>query len=379
MRIPWISSLVPALVIVIVWLAFSERLPAWFVGTNDISVNTLRVKKRMLPMTVRSDGILMPAKETEIFPRLTGRITELRFKVGETIPVGAAVATIYSNEIARRQHDLEAAVAAAEKELKQKENEFAAAQSLAVQRRDLLKQDLIARREFEQADAAAQTARAGTELARAHLAQQESMLAQTRKIGTLAQVTAPVGGVVTRRLVEVGATVGTVTPILAIATDRSVKFSGTISSRFSKELRPGLTATISSPSTPGKLFNGLVRKITPSVDTDDAVLEVEIRAVKNPPELVEVVTAQALVFLDRLEPVLSLPRAAIFSIAGKSYVLKIVAERALRQEVDLGATVDGEIVIDRGVNENDLVIFDHSESIQAGRRVRSLLKNSAAN
>jgi hypothetical protein len=41
--------------------------------------------------------------------------------------------------------------------------------------------------------------------------------------------------------------------------------------------------------------------------------------------------------------------------------------------------VDGEIVINRGLSENDLVIFDHPESIQAGRRVRSLPKTSAAN
>jgi len=68
MRVPWISLLVPALVVVIVWLALSERLPAWLVGANDIAVNILRVQKRMLPVTVRSDGVLKPAKESEIFP-----------------------------------------------------------------------------------------------------------------------------------------------------------------------------------------------------------------------------------------------------------------------------------------------------------------------
>lgn len=379
MRVPWISLLVPALVVVLVWLALTERLPAWLVGANEIAVNTLRVQKRMVPMTVRSDGILKPANESKIFPRLAGRITELRFKVGDPIPAGAMVATIYSNEMAQRQIDLEAAVAVAQKELKQKESEFAAAQSLAVQRRDLLKQDLIARREFEQAEAAAQTARAGTEWARAQLSQQESMLAQIRKIGTLTQVSAPVGGVVIRRLVEVGATVGTATPIMVVASDRSVKFSGTISSRTARELRPGLKAMISSPSAPGKMFDGLVRNLTPSDDANDATLDIEIRGEKNALELVDGTKAQALVFLDRLESVLSLPRTVIFASAGKNYVLKIVAERAVRQEVVLGVIVDGDIVINGGVNENDLVIFGHPESIQAGRRVRSLPKTSAAN
>ncbi|HWH79342.1 MAG TPA: efflux RND transporter periplasmic adaptor subunit [Candidatus Binatus sp.] len=332
----------------------------------------MRARKKMLPVTIHSNGMLKPANETQIFSRLAGRITELRFKVGDTVAAGAVVATIYSSAIARRQNELEANVAAAQKELKQQEIELAKADAIAAQRRDLFKQDLISRRELEQAETTAQTTRAQAELARAQSSQQESMLAQTRKVGRLGQITAPVGGLVSRRLVEVGAAVDESTPIIAILIDHSVKFSGTVSSSLVSGIRRGLKAMISSPSAKGKSFDGTVSSFTPGLENRDAAIDVEIHIEKPAPELAAGMTAQALIYLDRSEPLLLLQRAAVVESAGKSYVFKITAGRAVKQEVRQGAMADNEIVIEGGISENDLVIVDQLSSIQTGSRVRPL-------
>ena len=120
----------------------------------------------------------MPVNEVHTVSRLAGRITELRFKVGDSVRAGAVVATIHAGDIAQRQNELEAALRAARKDLSAKESQRASAEKFAEQQSELFKQDLIARQDVEQAQVALQTLRAEAELAGAHLAQQEAMLAQ---------------------------------------------------------------------------------------------------------------------------------------------------------------------------------------------------------
>ena len=99
------------------------------------------------------------------------------------------------------------------------------------------KQDLIARRDVEQAQAALQTIRAETELARAHLTQQEAMLAQAQKIQSLGQISAPSTGVVTRRWAEPGALIAASSPLVSIASSNLIKFAWRVTSAHAATLR----------------------------------------------------------------------------------------------------------------------------------------------
>ena len=192
-------------------------LSKWSGGNREIAVKVAPVRRDSLPAMIRLSGELSPVQEANIVSRLTGKVAEVRFKVGDSVSKGAIVAIIHAGALVARSTELEIVLDAARKDYKSNEELAIRADKQLAQSREWYRQNLIARRDFEQAETAAETTRAQAELARANLAQQEAMLAQVSTLQSLTRLSAPFGGVVTRRWLEPGAGVGESDPVLTIA------------------------------------------------------------------------------------------------------------------------------------------------------------------
>ena len=368
-RFRWEIALVIALTILTVWLALGERLPGWLVGEREIAVRVARVRKVSIPATARVSGALLPVNEIHVVSPLAGRVIELRVKAGDSVRAGAVIATIHASDIAERQAELEAAVRLARKDLTEKERRLGSAEQLAAQRRELYKQDLIARRDVEQAQAALQTIRAETELARAHLTQQEAMLAQAQKIQSLGQISAPSTGVVTRRWAEPGALIAASSPLVSIASSNLIKFAGRVTSAHAATLREGSSAIVLA----GESIEGIVSRVIASADKSAAGAEIEIQVKAAPGKFRFGMAADAEITLENAKEFLRIPQSAVVDGAGSYYVYKLGAGRAIRQAVSLGVKEGDEVVVEQGVSAGDSVIVDKLDELKPSSRVRPLL------
>jgi len=368
-RFRWELLLMLALAVLTVWLAIGERLPIWLAGEREIPVRVARVTKQSMPETIRMSGVLMPVNEVHAISQLAGRITELLFKVGDSVRAGAVVATIHASEIAERQSELEVALRTARKDFSAKESQRVSAEKFAEQQRELFKQDLIARRDMEQALVALQTLRADAELAGAHLAQQEAMLAQALKIQSLSRITAPSAGVVSRRWAEPGAVIAESSPVLSIANGNLMKLAGRITGAHGALLREGLSAVVLA----GESIDGIVSRVISSGEKNDASAEVEIQLKTAVSRFRFGTAADGVITLERTGEILRIPQSAIIASAGRYFLYKLTEGRALRQEVRLGATEGKEVVVEQGVSSSDLVIVDNLQSLKPASRVRALV------
>ncbi len=360
-----------ALAVLTVWLGTGGRWSGWLAGEQEIPVRVARVSKQSIPETVRMSGVLMPVHEVHAVSRLAGRITNLRFKVGDSVRAGAVVATIHASEVAQRQNELESALQAAHKDSHEKERQLASAENFAAHQRELFKQDLIARRDLEQALVALQTVRAEAELARAHLAQQEAMLEQALRIQSLSQITAPTAGVVSRRWAEPGAVIAESSPVLSIGNGNLMKFTGRITGANASMLHEGLSAVIAGLALAGESVDGIVSRVLSRGDKNDALAEVEIQINTTVARFRFGMAADAVITLDRANEILRVPESAIVESAGKHFLYKLAEGRALRQEVRLGAREGKEVVVEQGVSASDLVIVDNIHSLKPASRVRT--------
>jgi RND family efflux transporter MFP subunit len=370
-RLSWLLSLFVALLAVIFTLINRERLAMWLSRDAVVAVRIAPVKTRSVPITMRIHGVLAPPKSREVVSQLAGRISEVRFKVGDAVPSGAVVAVIFPSEMAQRERDLSAALGTARKDLQAKESQLAESEKLAERTREFFKQDLIARRDVEKAEAATETARAQAELARARVAQQEAMLAQTQKIGQLRQIIAPISGVIARRFAEPGATIAAGSTILSIAGDSTLKFTAAIAQEIAGRLRVGLNAVVIIAGFPETKFDGSLTRLEPRSGSGAAVAEIEIQTNDSLPKIRAASAADALVRLDRSEEVLLVPRVAISESGGSNYLFKLSDGRAVRQEVELGAVEDDDVVIQRGISRTDAVILDDLRRLKPGMKVRA--------
>jgi len=349
--------------------AIFGELTDWLGGETEITVRTAAVRRSSIPVTVRVTGELAPGMEANVVSRLAGKVTAVHFNVGDSVPAGTIVANIHSSMLAERTVELRTAVDAARKDSETKNELVADAETRLAKSRELYEQDLIARHDVSQAETVMNTLRAGAELARANLAQQEAMLAQVHRLQGLTRLSAPMDGVVTRRWVEPGAAIAESAPIVSIANLRTVKFVAKVSGAHWRDVRNGMKVEISSPGAPGAISVGNVARVESLKATAGPIAEVEIHFDNSSGMFRPGMAVTGLISLDQLEEVLLLPRAAVISVHGRNHIYKLAGNRAVKQEIALGNEQGEEIEIRSGLKEGDLVIVEKLNLLKADSSV----------
>lgn len=225
---------------------------------QQAALRVAQAKRVSTPVKIRISGQLQAIEQAEIVSRLAGKVTEVRFNVGDFVPAGALVATIRAHDLDQRMAQINGNIATAQQELRTRESQLAAAEKTLAQNREFFRRDWIARRDVELAEAAAETARAQAEFARAEIAQQQAMLAQLRALQNLTRLSTPISGHVSRRLVETGAIISEGTAIIAIANLATLKLNATVRGAGVTGIRPGLDVQITTPALPGLVSRGKI-------------------------------------------------------------------------------------------------------------------------
>jgi membrane fusion protein, multidrug efflux system len=373
-RLSWLIAAVFLIVLMATGYWFvsmnPHALPNWRSSDDAIAVTITPVRRRSAPLTVRLTGELSPVSEATIVSRLSGKVTDVRFNISDSVPAGAIVANIHSGSVAERMTEVQAAIVAARKDFGLKAEIVAEAEKRLTKSREWYQQDLIAGRDVAQAETVMETARAQAELAHANLAQQEAMLEQLHTLQGLARLSAPIGGVVTGRWAEPGATIAASAPILTIANLQTLKMIAKMSGVDANDVRKGLKAEISSLEAAGAISQGTVVRVDSLKAGDGSISEIEIHVDNTQGIFRQGMTATAVISLEQWEEILLIPRSAVVSARGQDYVYKLAGNRAVRQEIGLGNQRGEEIEIKTGLKDGDAVITDQLSFLKAGSLVR---------
>ena len=353
-------------------------LSKWSGGDRETAVRVALVRRDSLPKMIRLAGELSPVQEANIVSRLTGKVAEVRFKGGDAVSAGTIVAIIHAGALVARTTEIEVALDAARKDHKSSEELVIRVDKQLAQNREWYRQNLIARRDLEQAETAAETTRAQAELTRANLAQQEAMLAQLRTLQSLTRLSAPFSGVITRRWLEPGAGVGESAPVLTIANLSKLKITAKYSGPHSEDLHAGMKVEISSAEAPGKTFGGKIVRVELGTNGDKQIRRVDIEVENFQQSLRPGAAAQALIALEKQGEVLLVPRTAVVSLNGKTYVYKSVEGRAVRQDVILGVEHGEDVVIEQGIKDGESIIVDNQDSLKPNSPIRVLTAPASA-
>ena len=345
-------------------------------GTDvEIPVRTAQARRISLPLKMKLAGELRPVNHAEVVSRLDGKVTEVRFKVGDFVRAGTVVATVQVSGLEQRRERIEGGVGAARADLQSKQDELVAMEKRLAKDRELLRRDLIARRDVEQGETAAETARAQSELARAQLAQQEAMLAQVRALQSLSRLAAPISGDVDAILIAPGAFVGEGTAIASVVGLNTLKLIARISGADRPGLRLGAKAQISNASLPGKVLEGKIMRLAPERSDLGAMTEIEVQVNNVQRYLRPGMQVEALIDLDSLEDFLLVPRSAVILRNESNYLYKVADGRAVLQQIVIGRERGEEIAIVQGLQEGEWVLADYFSAIAHGTRVRPLEKD----
>jgi HlyD family secretion protein len=227
------------------------------------SVRTATVEQRALEGGLSASGQLVSREEAAVSAEINGyRVAKVLADMGDQVRAGQPLVEL-DDTLLRSQIDQATALSAqAEVQARQ-----AAAQATRVDGLD--RTGALAQEQIEQRRFAAETSRA-------QAAAQAASLKDLQTRASKMVVRAPVSGVILERTVRPGDLSGTgSSPMFRIARDNLVELEAQVSEGDLPAIHTGTPATVILPD--ASQYNGQVRLVAPSVDTNTKLGKVRIR------------------------------------------------------------------------------------------------------
>lgn len=312
-------------------------------GGGPPAVETAAVETGSIAREIEVTGTVEPLRSVGVNAQAAGALVAVNAEEGDYVQRGAVMARLDARE-------LEAQVASARASWEVARDAFSRAQQLR-------ERQVITQAEFDAARAAEASARASLDQLRT-------------RIGYMV-VRAPASGVVTEKLVEVGAVVGAQTRLFAIAEISTLVSRVGVSELDVGSLRAGQSARVMLDAYPGQRFEGRIRRIFPSADPATRLVPVEVALTG------EAATAARPGFLARVgfalgarEGVLLVPASAVVGQAGAQQVFVVVDGKAERRTVETGLSSEGRVEIVSGLREGEAVVITGSNNVRNNADVR---------
>jgi len=227
---------------------------------------------------------------------------------------------------------------------------------------------------YEQAQQSYEQAKAGGQkedkaLARAAFNQAEAQLRITQKKLADATLLAPVGGYISKRLIEPGDTASEGRPVFEIVQMEPVEVNVGVPETDVHLVRIGQEAEITVPALPGKAFLGTVRLINISADPGTRTYMTRI-AVENPEHLLRVgMVAEATIRGDQTISMMTLPGDTVVRDPQGATQVEVYypeQKRVFAKRVEIGSAVDKDIQIKSGLSGNELIVLAGQTKLRDG-------------
>jgi len=343
---------------------------AWRYGV-PMRADALEIRPAPFTRTVTGPALLEALVKVEVGARIPGRIAELAADEGDRVTAGALLVRLDAGDAAHLLAQAEAQTAAARRTVTEAEADRAAAEAALLRaqadfrrKEDLLPRGFATRAEFDAARSTLDQAAANAERSRSAVMRARDQLsaAEAGARGTGVRlddtsIIAPVSGVVTERLRNVGDVVAAGTPILRVVDPERIVLSARFDESVMAQIVPGQSAELRYVSYPGRVFRGTVLRIGRSVDTTTREFTVELTTEELPPHWAIGQRAMVTLATASLPAAITVPQDALAPRRGQTGLW--VAEggdRAQWRPVQLGAAADGWIEVHDGLEPGEVVL-----------------------
>ena len=290
-------------------------------------------------------GTLRGEQQAVVVAETGGRVVALPATLGSRVGSGGALARLEDGRqrigVSAAEADLERAVVAEARAVRQAERADALGEAIAASERE---------------DAADAVALASAD----RLAAEAQLSARRRDLGDTV-IRAPFAGELTRLYVDVGQVIGQGTPVAAVADRSRVRVRVGVSPGDLEGVATGTVVRVEGQ-------DGRVVAIDGQVDPVTGLVRVEVQAEAGA-DLVVGATARVEILLQDEASQLSVPRGAVLDRYGEAMLFVVEGGRAVARGVTTGPRTDTHVVIASGLEEGDEVVVRGVERLVDGRLV----------
>lgn len=352
--------------------ADSSPLPDVIVTLTDEAMKRAGIEIATVEAGSATDVLRLPAvvepnayARVSVTPLVTGRVTSVSAQLGAQVRQGQTLATVFSPELA----DAQTQYISARAELDAHERELARTEKL-------VQIGAASRQELERIHAEHTAQQTRVESARSRLdllgmsREAVESLASGKSVDASTEVPAPISGVVTERLVNMGLNVDPATKLFTVVDLSTVWIVANLYEKDFARVRVGDHATVVTPAYPDRQIQGRVSYIDPQVSPESRTTKVRVE-VSNPHyDLRLGMLAEAQIQASTSTSVAFIPRIAVQNVADRSfvYVAKPGAPgQFMEREVLVGQPSGERIQVVSGVVAGDKVVTEGSFFMRAER------------
>jgi len=349
-----------------------EPLPDVVVTLSQEAVERAGITTTAILAGTTSGGVRAPGvveanayKQVVVTPVISGRITRVVADLGQRVRQGQMLAQIFSPELA----DAQTRYISARAELEAHEQEL-------IRTEKLVAIGAASRQELERIHAGHTARRADLESAASRLqllglsADAIEALGPGKNQGATTSVPAPIDGVVTERLANVGLNVDQATKLFTIVDLSSVWVVANLYEKDFAHVRVGSPATVTTNAYPDLVLQGRVSYIDPQVSPETRTAKVRIEVPNARNELRLGMYAETLVGDGGGASTPMIPRGAVQNVGDRTVVYLVNPKEPgtfVEREVRLGAATGDRVSVLVGVQAGDVVVGEASFSVRAER------------
>ena len=347
-------------------------LPDVVITLSKEAVERARIVVAPVTSGSTGNGLRLPAvvepnayKQVGVTPLVTGRVTSVLAELGAHVQQGQTLARVFSPELAEAQTRYISARA----ELEAHERELARTEKL-------VQIGAASRQELERTHAEHTSQRSTVDAARSRLEllglppKAIDDLGPGKSLETVTNVPAPISGVVTERLANVGLNVDPAAKLFTIVDLSNVWVVAELYEKDFSRVRIGDPATIVTSAYPDLRVSGRVSYIDPQVSPATRTAKVRVEVANPRSELRLGMLAEVQIEGTNRAAVPLIPRTAVQNVGDRSvvYLTKSNApEQFTEREVRLGQPAGERVEVLSGVIVDDQIVTDGSFFLRAER------------
>jgi RND family efflux transporter MFP subunit len=326
------------------------------------AVAVVKVNREDLYKEITIPAEFRPYNEVELHAKVSGYVKQINVDIGDKVKSGELLAVL---EIPELQDELDHALAAQQRAAADyKDAHLAYSRLVEVNKQH---QNLIAQQDLDTAEAKDATAAGALAGAKSEAQKYRTLVSYTR-------ITAPFGGVVTKRYADPGALIQAGTssqqalPLVRVSDNNLLRLDFPVSVDYVSGIHLGATAEVSVGSLDNRTFEGKIARFSGKVDDSTRTMIVEMEVPNPTLELVPGMYAKVEVKVDQRDHVLAIPVEAVAS-GGKSVLVVDKASKVEERPVKFGIETASMYEVVSGLNEGDLVMLGNAAQVTPGQKV----------
>ncbi|HEX7956100.1 MAG TPA: efflux RND transporter periplasmic adaptor subunit, partial [Pyrinomonadaceae bacterium] len=361
-------------------------------GGEARQVKVARVEEMPVGASVSVTGTLAAQDEATLSVKVPGRVSTISVDLGSAVRRGQVVAQVEQTDYRLRVQQSEAALQQARARLgmqPQGESDRFDPESTGTVRQaralleearqnrqrvvQLVESGVVARAEYESADAAFKVAQGKYQDAVEEIRNRQALLSQRRTELSLARqaladtvVVAPFDGIVQEKHASIGEYLGAAAPVVTVVRVNPLRFRGEVPERDAAAVRAGQNVRVTVEGDNG-LYAGRIVRLSPTINPQNRVLIVEAE-IANPGGLRPGGFARAEIVTDSGDMAVTVPANAVVTFAGIEKVITVENGKAKEKPITTGRRAETWAEVLSGINVGEAVILDPG-NLQSGMPV----------